>query len=329
MVMGMGFGDFDLSKIASGNLGLGNFGQLTGANEQDASGTIWGNQNNESDASDSFTSSGAMGSFDMSNMMGSMSGMMGNFDMSSLMSGSSGMSGLMGGMSGMGDMSSLMGGMSGMSGMSSLMSGSSGMSNMMGSMSGMGDMSSMMTGFIDLIINFFEGLKNLFSGGTAGEETNGSATEQDAQAAVSDPESYWSEQAELTGEAVSSIKDEENIKENTAPETEGELADKDEELKSFINEFTSVDITEEATTQEQAAANAQAIEDLFNASQSAEAIRKHFGENLTDEQVAQIGAEIRSYIEKVAPDKGDVSFDGDSENNFLLTGDNEMNPDYE
>ena len=321
MVMGMGSGDLDWSKIVGGNLGIGNFGQLTGAGEQDSSGTIWGNQENESETGDSFTSSGMMGNFDMSNIMGGMSGMMGNFDMSNIMGGMSGMSG----MSGISGMSGMMGNFD----MSNMMSGMSGMSGMMGGMSGMGDMSSMITGFIDLIINFFEGLKNLFSGGTAGEETGNGATEQDAQAAVSDPETYWNEQADLTGEAVSSIKDEENIKDNTAPETEGELADKDEELKSFIDEFTSVDITEEATTQEQAAANAQAIENLYNASQSAETIRKHFGENLTDEQVAQIGAEIRSYIEKVAPNKGDVSFDGDSENNFLLTGENELNPDYE
>ena len=339
MVMGMGFGDFDLNKIAGGNLGLGNFGQLTGANEQGSAGSIFGNKE-EAEAGDSFTSSGMMGGFDITNMMGGMPGMSGMSGMMGGMPGMSGMPGMMGGMSGlMGGtndsegISGIMGGFD-MSGMSGMMNGTSGMTGMMGGMFGgtngeSGGFQELMTGFLELVGQFIQGLIELLGGGSTEGEADGEASDKDAQTALSDPETYWNEQADLTGEAVNSIKDEENIKENTTPEAEGELADKDEELKAFIGEYGAVDITEEASSPEQAVANAEAMENLYKASQSAEAIRKHFGEDLTDEQVAQIGAEIRSYIEKVAPNTGDVSFDGDSENNFLLTEDNEMNPDYE
>ncbi len=314
MIMGMGSGDFDLNKIAGGNLGLGNFGQLPGTNEQGSAGIIFGNKKEEVEAGDSFTSSGMMGGFDITNMLGGMPGLMGGS------SDSEGISEIMGGF----DMSSLSGMMGGMSEMTGVMGG------MFGGTNGeSGGFQELMTGFLELVGQFIQGLIELLGGGSTEGETDGEAGEKDPQAAVSDPETYWNEQANLTGEAVKSIKDDKNIKENTAPETEGELADKDEELKAFIGEYGAVDITEEATNPEQAMANAEAMENLYKASQSAEAIRKHFGEDLTDEQVAQIGAEIRSYIEKVAPNTGDVSFDGDSENNFLLTEDNEMNLDYE
>ena len=49
---------------------------------------------------------------------------------------------------------------------------------MMGGMSGMGDMSGIMNGFIDLIIDFFEGLKNMFNGESTGEGNNDNAEKE-------------------------------------------------------------------------------------------------------------------------------------------------------
>ena len=208
----------------------------------------------------------------------------------------------------------------------------SGMGNMSG-MSGMGNMSSMITGFIDLIINFFEGLKNLFGGSSEDGATNEDAT---ANEGTQSPDEYWNEQATKTNEALNSINEEENIKNSTKEDEEGILAGKEDELKSFLNEFGAAEIEKDATSAEIASTNATALENLYTAANSPSAIQQHFGFDeegneieLSASEIAEISSAIKAYIEKVAPDTGDVSLDGEDKNNFMYLENGSLNPEYE
>ena len=203
----------------------------------------------------------------------------------------------------------------------------------MSGMSGMGNMSSMITGFIDLIINFFEGLKNLFGGSSEDGATNEDAT---ANEGTQSPDEYWNEQATKTNEALNSINEEENIKNGTKEDEEGILAGKEDELKSFLNEFEAAEIEKDATSAEIASTNATALENLYTAANSPSAIQQHFGFDeegneieLSASEIAEISSAIKAYIEKVAPDTGDVSLDGEDKNNFMYLEDGSLNPEYE
>ena len=294
MVSGAGFGNFDLQKLEqmTGSFGLGGF---TGSQGTSIDTSIFEGNTSTQNTGDSF---------DFSSGTSAMGGM--NF------------------MSGMGNMS----GMSGMGGMNFM----SGMGDMSG-MSGMGNMSSMITGFIDLIINFFEGLKNLFGGSSEDGATNEDAT---ANEGTQSPDEYWNEQATKTNEALNSINEEENIKNSTKEDEEGILAGKEDELKSFLNEFGAAEIEKDATSAEIASTNATALENLYTAANSPSAIQQHFGFDeegneieLSASEIAEISSAIKAYIEKVAPDTGDVSLDGEDKNNFMYLEDGSLNPEYE
>ena len=330
MVSGAGFGNFDLQKLEqmTGSFGLGGF---TGSQGTSIDTSIFEGNTSPQNTGDSFDfSSGtsAMGGMYFMSGLGNMSGRsgMGGMNFMSGMGNMSGMSG-MGGMnfmSGMGNMS----GMSGMGGMNFM----SGMGDMSG-MSGMGNMSSMITGFIDLIINFFEGLKNLFGGSSEDGATNEYAT---ANEGTQSPDEYWNEQATKTNEALNSINEEENIKNSTKEDEEGILAGKEDELKSFLNEFGAAEIEKDATSAEIASTNATALENLYTAANSPSAIQQHVGFDeegneieLSASEIAEISSAIKAYIEKVAPDTGNVSLDGEDKNNFMYLEDGSLNPEYE